>query len=323
MCHLFPSRYSRGRTTTDRNKVGRQKLFYPILIDGVFFINKRIRITCRKFQYGITGISGNYIPLILRIQSPQLFQVYLKHFRYLLQMQHLVHMNGICCQRQISLQRAKVMIAIIIHHIISSNKQWHIRTGFFRQVRKYIPEVRLSTRTFDCFIDISRSAIIGCHHQAPVFIDSIHILEISASCFCSLHRIATVVHQTVNRQSILFTGRKHELPQPTSSNSRQSNRIQGTFNHSQVFQFDRQAMFIKYFFYDREIIVGHAQHITHQISAPFGIKINTIAYYIVIWHGDNTGQTSQTAGIYRVGEINILFIIMTIILPFGEILYMP
>ena len=82
-------------------------------------------------------------------------------------------------------------------------------------------------------------------------------------------------------------------------------------------------MFIKYFFYDREIIVGHAQHITPQISAPFGIKINTIAYYIVIWHGDNTGQTSQTAGIYRVGEINILFIIMTIILPFGEILYMP
>ena len=99
MRNLLTGSCTRSRSAIDSNQIRRKEFLNPVLVNRIFFIHKGIGITCRQFQYGITGISRNNIPFVLRIQCPQLFQIDMQDFRYLLEMQHPVDMNRIRCHR--------------------------------------------------------------------------------------------------------------------------------------------------------------------------------------------------------------------------------
>lgn len=147
----------------------------------------------------------------------------------------------------------------------------HIRAGFFGQIREYLPEVRLPSGTADSFIDISRPAVIRSQHQIPVTVNSIHIFEITTGGMCSLYRVTTFVNKTVDLQSVNLSGRKHERHKPQAPTRDKATRIQGTFHHSQIFQFDWQVMLIQNLFDDWKIKIRHTQHITYQITTAVGI----------------------------------------------------
>ena len=214
MCDAFASneRLIFAREGRIEGDTIRQQVFCPILIDRIFPADECVCFGGWEFQDRGTDIARDNIAFVLRIQCPQLLQIQVQNVGDLLQMKHLPYHDRIGSQWQIGLQRADIMVAIIVHDIVGSDEKRDIRACFLGQIRKDIPEICFSPGTADGFVHIPRSTIIGRQDEVPVFVDGIHIFEIEASGFRSFRRVASVIYQTVDFQTIAFPRRKHELP---------------------------------------------------------------------------------------------------------------
>ena len=140
---------------------------------------------------------------------------------------------------------------------------------------------------------------------------------------CGLHRVAPFVDEAVDLQPVALAGREHELPDARGADPRQGDGIERALDHGEVFQLDRQPVLVEYLLDDGEIEVGHSQHITHQVALALGIEVDAIADDVIVRQGNDTGQAFQSLDIDRVGEIDILLIVVAIFLRLGEIAHVP
>ena len=209
------------------------------------------------------------------------------------------------------------------HDVIGGDEERHIRARLAGQVGEDLPEIGLPARAPDGLVDVAGATVIGRQDQAPILIDGVHVLEIAASRVCGLHRVAPLVDEAVDLQPVALAGREHELPDARGADPREGDGIERALDHGEIFQLDRQPMLVEYLLDDGEIEVGHSQHITHQVAPALGIEVDAIANDVVVGQGNDAGQAFQPLDIDRVGEIDVLLVVVAIFLRLGEIAHVP
>ena len=178
---------------------------------------------------------------VLRIQIPYLLDWNIHQLGNLFEMQGIRNHDRVTHRRQLVFQRVYIMFLVIIKSVHRRDKSRHVPTGFFRQVEINIPVILLASGTADGFIHVPRSAIVRGNHQNPVLVYLVQILQKTNCSLGRLHRITALVKKRINFQLVHFSRPIHKLPKPASSRPGKSSRVQGTFNHGQVFQLVRQT----------------------------------------------------------------------------------
>ena len=82
-------------------------------------------------------------------------------------------------------------------------------------------------------------------------------------------------------------------------------------------------MLVEHLFDNGEIEIRHTQHIAYQVTLASGIQVDAIPHHLVVRQTDHTRQTFQAFFVDRIGKIDILRIIVTILIHFRKILHMP
>ena len=95
----------------------------------------------------------NHWFLILRIQTLDLIQRYITKVRRFVRSADFVYLHCVSTCRNISFHRADIVIAVVSHHIVGSDKGRHIATCFFRQIIVDFPIISFAIGTADCLID--------------------------------------------------------------------------------------------------------------------------------------------------------------------------
>ena len=306
----------------DRYAVG-QQLLGPVRIDRVLLVDEGVGALGGQLQHERADITGDDITFVLWVEGPERRHIHLQKIRHLLKMERPVDDDRVCRQRQAGLQGAEVVLAMVGHDVIGGDEERHIRARLAGQVGEDLPEIGFPARSPDGLVDVARAAVVGCQDQAPILIDGIHVLEIAASRVCGLHRVAPLVDEAVDLQPVALAGREHELPDARGADPREGDGVERALDHGEIFQLDRQPMLVEYLLDDGEIEVSHSQHITHQVALALGIEVDAIADDVIVRQGNDTGQAFQSLDIDRVGEIDILLIVVAIFLRLGEIAHVP
>ena len=306
----------------DRYAVG-QQLLGPVRIDRVLLVDEGVGTLGGQLQHERADITGDDITFVLWVEGPERRHIHLQEIRYLLEMERAVDDDRVCRQRQAGLQGAEIMLAMVGHNVIGGDEERHIRPCLLGQVGEDLPEIGFPARSPDGLVDVARAAVVGCQDQVPVLIDGIHVLEIAAGGVGGFHRVASLIDKAVDLEAVALARREHELPKARGADSREGDGVERALDHGEIFQLDRQPMLVEYLLDDGEIEVGHSQHITHQVALALGIEVDAIADDVIVRQGNDTGQAFQSLDIDRVGEIDILLIVVAIFLRLGEIAHVP
>ena len=306
----------------DRYAVG-QQLLGPVRIDRVLLVDEGVGALGGQLQHERADITGDDITFVLWVEGPERRHIHLQKIRYLLEMERAVHDDRVGSQRQAGLQGAEVVLAMVGHDVIGGDEERHIRPCLLGQVGEDLPEIGFPARSLDGLVDVARAAVVGCQDQVPVLIDGIHVLEIAAGGVGGFHRVASLIDKAVDLEAVALARREHELPKARGADSREGDGVERALDHGEIFQFDRQPMLVEYLLDDGEIEVGHSQHITHQVALALGIEVDAIADDVIVRQGNDTGQAFQSLDIDRVGEIDILLIVVAIFLRLGEVAHVP
>ena len=306
----------------DRYAVG-QQLLGPVRIDRVLLVDEGVGTLGGQLQHERADITGDDITFVLWVEGPERRHIHLQKIRHLLEMERPVDDDRVCRQRQAGLQGAEVVLAVVGHDVIGGDEERHIRARLAGQVGEDLPEIGFPARSPDGLVDVARAAVVGCQDQAPILIDGIHVLEIAAGGVGGFHRVASLIDKAVDLEAVALARREHELPKARGADSREGDGVERALDHGEIFQLDRQPMLVEYLLDDGEIEVSHSQHITHQVALALGIEVDAIADDVIVRQGNDTGQAFQSLDIDRVGEIDILLIVVAIFLRLGEIAHVP
>ena len=129
---------------------------------------------------------------------------------------------SVCSYWSLSKHRTDVVLTIVVHDVIGSNKGRYISSCLGREVRINLPIVGLTTCAADSFIDILRSCIIRCNDEIPVTEYLIEVAEIMRCGIRSLDRVATFVNHSGDFESVALACSEHKLPQTCSSHTADS-----------------------------------------------------------------------------------------------------
>ena len=213
----------------------------------------------------------------------------------------LAHHYSVCLGWQTGAHRTDVVQGIIGHDVVGCNEGRHITTCLLGEIGVNLPIILFAIVATDGLVDILRTAIVGCNHQVPVAKDFIKVAEIACSCIRCLDRVATLVNQRVDLQSILFARSYHKLPKTSSTSTRDSLGIQGRLDDRQVFQFKRKLIGFQGFFENGNIEIGSAQHVADGVTKASAITVDELLYHVVVNHLHDIGKAQQTADILFLG----------------------
>ena len=135
--------------------------------------------------------------LILRIQTLDLIQRYITKVSDLFEVQIFVYLHCVSTCRNISFHRADIVIAVVSHHIVGSDKGRHIATCFFRQIIVDFPIISFAIGTAECLIDCTGATVISSNYQVPVSIDIIHFFEVTCGSPSRFNRVTAFIYQAV------------------------------------------------------------------------------------------------------------------------------
>ena len=116
-----------------------------------------------------------------------------------------------------------------------------------------------------------------------------------------LHRITTLIHQTVDIKSVLLACGNHKLPQTASARSRYCLGVQCRLDDGQVLQFQWEVVSVKGFLEDGHIEIRGAQHITDGMAQTTAIAFDEFLYYLVVDHLHHRRHTMQAFDILFLG----------------------
>lgn len=142
-----------------------------------------------------------------------MLNVDVEHLGYLLHVDILVYNHGVCLGWQLCYHRTDVVVAVIVHNVVGCDKCWYISSCLLWQVGINIPVIGIALGTMDGLVDIGRSTVVGCDDQAPIVEYLVQVAQIVSGCIGCLHRVAALIHECVDLQTITLGCREHELPQ--------------------------------------------------------------------------------------------------------------
>ena len=149
-------------------------------------------------------LARHYVTAELRVQRAQHVKVDIQHGGDLLQVDIPVDDDGICLFGQTGGHRAYIVVAIVCHDIVGSDKCRHVASCLCWQVGIDMPVVLIgglaclaATRIspVDSLVDVLRPAVIGCNDQVPVTEYLIQGFQVSGCCVGRLHWVAALVYQ--------------------------------------------------------------------------------------------------------------------------------
>ena len=198
------------------------------------------------------------------------------------------------------------MVAIIIHHVVRRDESRHVTTGFSGQIGINRPIVARSAGTFDGFEHIVATAVVSRDGQCPISERIVEIFEVFRRRARRFDRIATLVDQAVHRQTVVFRRRHHELPQSRRSHVARRHRVERTFYHREILQFEGNTLSLQSLFEERHIKVLHTQHEAHRTTQAAGVVVDIILHHVIVGHLHHIGQATQAVDIDLAGVNGIL-----------------
>ncbi len=140
-------------------------------------------------------------------------------------------------------------------------------SGFGRQVILQVPEIA-ATAFCDGFLYRAGATVVGSNHQQPIAVLGIQVFEVPGRRVCALDIIATLIYFPVHFQAQFYSGTWHQLPGANGTGPGSCTRFHFGFDHSQVFQFTRQAVLYHNAIHHIEIGKGPGFHVL-QVLAVF------------------------------------------------------
>ena len=144
------------------------------------------------------------------------------------------------------LKMIQPVLGRVLGHDGYGQNDWNVVSSF---LGKHIASIQFPkigvTGALDGTLDSTRTRVVGSHGQVPVAKLLVEIFQVARSGARGLLRILAVIHPPVALQAVAARPAGHELPDSTSADSRQSERVEARFGLRQVNQILRNALFLQ------------------------------------------------------------------------------
>ena len=139
-----------------------------VCVQRVFDIDVIVDIIVRNAQDVLLFISRDDLVPVLRVEVLQFLERNTCQFAYLLEMQHLVYLEGVYCRRHGDFLGFDSVFLVVFHCVQGAYECRDITSRFSRQIRVNVPECTLAAASSDCPVDIPCSAVVGSNGKIPV-----------------------------------------------------------------------------------------------------------------------------------------------------------
>ena len=109
------------------------------------------------------------------------------------------------------------MVAVVVHHVVSSYECGHVATCFIGQVGINFPIVALSTCSAHGFAHLLRPCIVGREDEIPIAINIIEVFEILGGSPTGFVGVHALINETVYLQVVAAGCSDHKLPEAGGS----------------------------------------------------------------------------------------------------------
>ena len=210
-----------------------------IIIDRISQLQEEVDGGKRHTNGIRLGVTRHQPRAILGVHRRQSFQIQTAGSSDLRQTNVARHHHGVRFDGHTRLHRGDVVIAIIVHHVVSSDESRHISTSFAREIRINRPIIFHSSGALDGFGNITRTTVVSRNGECPIVVAVVEFFEIARSCPTRFDGIAAFIDQTIDGESELSRCGDHELPQPSSTHTTCGSGFERTLDDGEIVQFQR------------------------------------------------------------------------------------
>ena len=139
---------------------------------------------------------------VLRIEVLQLRHIDAQHMRNLLKVDVAVDHHRIGAGGQRAVERADIVVAVVVHHVVGGDEGGHITTRLLRQPGINLPVVALAVSAAYGLIDLVGTAIVSGDDEVPVVVDLIEVAQIVGGGIRRFHDVAPLVDQRVHLEVV-------------------------------------------------------------------------------------------------------------------------
>ena len=258
-----------------------------VVVDLVLFLDEAHNLLRGKGECVGTHISWNHVAAILWIQDPDLIHWDFQHIRDLAERHTLVNLNCVDDERTVGILGVDAVLAVIGHHIVGSDKRWHIATSFLGQVVVDFPEVgMLGAHSLHRFVDIARTTVVGSNGKRPVAIGVIELLEEHSGLLARDVGVAAGIDLASHLHAYTLGCRGHELPQAAGTGRRHGIGVECALNNGDILELKWHVVALKGSLKDGHIVGTHTHQLRHQCASFHHISLDIAFHDLVEWHLD-------------------------------------
>ena len=236
---------------------------------------------CRNAEHPFLLRTAGYdVVGVLRIEQFEGLDRHSGKFAHLLEMQHLVHVEGVHLGRQVHSLRLNAILPVIIEGIEGPGESRHIAPGLAGQIIVDIPDIVLA-RALHRLVHIAGTTVVGGDCQLPVPEDCIGVTQVFGSRFHRLNRVQPFVHKGIDGQAIEFRSAVHKLPHTLCAHPGHSVILEHRLDDRHSPELLRYAVTVECFLENGEKVIAQTDDPAHLFGHLFGVKYDVVLNHII------------------------------------------
>ena len=212
------------------------------------------------------GVAWDNPCAVLRIHRLECFKVLSAGTGNLREIDIARHHDSVRFDGHTRLHRRNVVLTIVVHHVVGSDKGRNVAASFAWKVRINFPIVFRPFGTLHGFGNVGRATVVSRDGECPIVVAIVEFFEIARSCPTRFDGVAAFIDKAVDGESKLTSCGNHKLPQSGGSHATCGGGFERALDDGKIFQFQRQSFGFECFFKDGNIEVLRTEHETHRTA---------------------------------------------------------